>query len=232
MVCMLVLGYCLHKVFLVKDDMDNVISMQEDTKLRSDPAEPDPWAYMAEFQKMKERNPDFMGWIKFDSGLINLPFMYSGDDLYLRSDFDKKYSSSGTVYMDGGQTLNCRNITLYGHYVYANDQAMFSPLDKLRKEENYEENKVFHLYLENEIRTYTVASVVEYTLGNNWNFDLGYYTDDQFNDFLEYGSSHKLYAIDEIMDAASNYVTLQTCIRGTDTRRTIVIGKEKGRVTR
>ena len=231
MICTLVLGYCIRNFLLVKDDMDKVIEMQEETKMQTEPEE-DPWAYMEEFRRMKEKNPDFMGWIKFDSGLINLPFMYSGDDLYLRADFEKKYSSSGTVYMDGKQTLDGQNITLYGHYVYANDKAMFSPLDKLRKEENYEENKVFRLYLENEIRTYTVATVVEYTLGNHWNFDLGYYTKEQFDEFLNYGSSHSLYPIDEIMDAASNYVTLQTCIRGTDTRRTIVVGKEKNRVMR
>ena len=231
-ICSGVLGYCIYNVVIVKNDMDAVIAMQEDTKMKDDSSNDDIWGYMNEFNLMKGRNDDFMGWIRFDSNLINLPFMYSGDDLYLRSNFEKQYSSSGTVYMDGDQSLDNKNITLYGHYVYANEHAMFTPLDKLRYEENYEENKIFRLYLENEIRTYAVAAVVEYNTKDKWNFDAGSYSKKSVDDFLQYGNTHRLYPTSEIMDAASNYVTLQTCIRGTDTRRTIVIGKEKERNVR
>jgi SrtB family sortase len=212
--------------------MDDVLEVQEETQMTEKQPEPeaeDPWAYMEGYDALKAKNKDFVGWIRFDSDLVNLPFMHSGDDYYLRTNFNKEYSSSGTVYMNGQQNLDCRNITLYGHYVYANDKAMFSPLDKLRKAENYEDNKVFRLYLDDEIRTYMIAAVVQYDITSDWMFDAPDYTAEEWNSFLKYAVTHKLYDTGVVIDTESNYVTLQTCIRGSDTLRTVVLGKEIGR---
>jgi len=222
-----VLGYSIARIISVKTDMDNVLDIQDETKMQSDvTSENDIWSYMPGYYALAKQNSDFCGWIRFDSDLVNLPFVNSGDDFYLRHNFMKEYSSSGTVYMNGDQTLDSRNITLYGHYVYANDKAMFTPLDKLRYKENYEENKVFRLYLENEIRTYRIAAVVQYNAGSNWVFDAPEYSDEEWHTFLTYAQTHMLYRTSEPISDNANYVTLQTCIRGSETLRTVILGKE------
>ena len=97
-------------------------------------------SYAESFRQMKDKNNEFVGWIIFDSGIINEPFVKALDNnKYLRLNYYGEYSSSGTVFQNAYQDMNCRNITLYGHYVYADDSLMFTPLDRLRKQENYEE---------------------------------------------------------------------------------------------
>ena len=222
-----VLGFSIMKILSVKLDMDSVNEVQDETKMQSDISEDDIWAYMPGYYALQTQNSDFVGWIRFDSDLVNLPFVHSGDDFYLKHNFVKDYSTSGTIYMNGNQNVESRNITLYGHYVYANEKAMFTPLDKLRKDENYEANKVFRLYLENEIRTYHVAAVIQYDIRQGgWIFDAPDYSEDEWHAFLKYAQTHALYETSEPISDNANYVTLQTCIRGSDTLRTIVLGKE------
>ena len=210
--------------------MDDVIEMQNDTKMQSAVTDDNIWGYMPGYYALDGQNRDFVGWIRFDSNLVNLPFMHSGDDFYLKHDFQKRDSSSGTVYMNGNQSLESKNITLYGHYVYANDRAMFTPLDKLRNAENYESNKVFRLYLENEIRIYRVVAVVQYNINSDWMFDAPDYSVDEWHEFLSYAQTHALYETSEAISDDANYVALQTCIRGSDTLRTVVLGKEVSRI--
>lgn len=224
-----VLGYSIVKILSVKFEMDDVLEVQDDTKMQTEKSD-DVWSYMSGYYALAGQNSDFAGWIRFDSDLVNLPFMRSGDDFYLKHNFNKDYSSSGTVYMNGNQSLESRNITLYGHYVYANDKAMFSPLDKLRRVENYEANKVFRLYLKDEIRTYHVAAVVQYSVNSDWMFDAPDYSEEEWLSFLKYAQTHALYETSEAVSDNANYVTLQTCIRGSDTLRTVILGKEVERI--
>ena len=183
------------------------------------------WSYVTAYAEKKEQNSDFVGWIKFDSGLINLPFMQNGD-YYLRRDFNKEYNTCGTPYMNPDQDFSSQNITIYGHYVYADEMAMFTPLDKLRDESNYEENKIFRLYLDGEVRTYQIAAVVEYDIYGDWLFDVSAYSRQEWQSYLDYAAENKLYDTGVDLDVNTRYVTLQTCIRNRPNDRTVIVGKE------
>lgn len=225
-VCLGVLGFCGYKIYRTKSDMARVRKTQEETALVvAEEEEKTDWSYMESYREKKEQNSDFVGWIKFDSGLINLPFMQNGD-FYLRRDFNKNWDSCGTPYMNPNQKLDSDNITIYGHYVYIDELAMFTPLDKLRFPENYEENKIFRLYLDGEIRTYQVAAVVEYNIYGDWLFDVSAYSQEEWKSYLDYADQHKLYETGVELDVNNRYVTLQTCIRNRSNDRTIIVGKE------
>lgn len=233
LICVAVIAVCGYNVYKNKVEIDKVLEVQEATEMKTEVI--DPFDYMSEFNELKAQNSDFIGWIRFDSDLINLPILYSSeDDYYLRRDFNKDYSAMGSIFMDYQQSLDSRNITLYGHYVYADSEAMFTPLEKFMKEENYQENKVFKFYLEDEIRTYEVCAVVRYTMGethseNNlqdWYFNVPSYSNEEWTNFITYATSHSLYDTGVQMDSDNRYVTLQTCIRGSQDDRLIVVGKE------
>ena len=92
-------------------------------------------------------NDDYMGTIRFKSGLVDLPF-FKGEtnDTYLRTNWQNmEYDIYGSIFMDSDCDYNSQNIIIYGHYV---DQAydpngeniMFTPLKKLMDKENYEVN--------------------------------------------------------------------------------------------
>ena len=186
-----------------------------------------PWDYMTQFWERKAENPDFIGWIKFDSGIVNEPIVQAKDDnKYLRHDFYGNYSVNGTVYMEASHTFDSRNITLYGHYIYADPNLMFTQLEQLREQENYEQNKIFRLYLEDEVRVYEVAAVIDYyAYAGAFHYTYEKYNDEQWQDFLNYMKEKRLYDTGVEITDDGQYVTLQTCVRNQKSRRTIVIGK-------
>lgn len=233
LICSVVIVVCGYNVYKNKAEISNVLEVQKATEMKTEVIKP--FDYMSEFNELKAQNSDFIGWIRFDSDLINLPILYSSaDDYYLRRDFNKEYSSMGSIFMDYQQSLDSRNITLYGHYVYADSEAMFTSLEKLMKEENYKENSIFKFYLEDEIRTYEVCAVVRYTMGethseNNlqdWYFNIPSYSSEEWTNFINYATSHSLYDTGVQMDEDSRYVTLQTCIRGSDDDRLVIVAKQ------
>ena len=224
LVALFVLGYSILNILEIRDDMVALKEKQDEVALIETDST---WDYMEEYDRLKAENSDFVGWVKFDSGLINLPFMYNKtDDYYLRRDFHKNYDGSGIPFMESAQTLDSRNITIYGHYVYFDETSMFTPLDQLRFPENYEANKIFRLYLENEIRTYEVAAVVEFDTKKEWKYAEGTYDEDEWRKFVSYAVGFRNYDTGVKMRLSDNYVTLQTCIRNRTDDRTVIIGKE------
>ena len=178
-------------------------------------------------------NNDFVGMIKFDSGIISEKVVLAEDnDKYLRKDFNLKKDKEGTVFMDMYCNLDSRNITMYGHYVYYNTKAKFSPLHKLTKEENYEANKYITFQLKDEIRTYEVFAVYFY----NWKDEAGYFYDtpdfqtaDGFKRHVNNAIKRSLYKTIVKVEDNDNLLTLQTCVRNKKDSRLIVVAKEISR---
>ena len=124
-----------------------------------------------EYDTNKAINAEFTGFIRFESGIIDEPFVLPKDDdiieaygKYLRTAWDTMSEDpEGTVFMDPYNTLDDQNLVLYGHYVYPSYEPsmthMFTPLHLLKDEKNYEENRFIDLIFENEIRRYEVAHV-------------------------------------------------------------------------
>ena len=58
--------------------------------------------YAEKYKALKEKNPDFVGWISVDGTNISYPVMQSKDrpDFYLRRNFDGQYSYYGTPYVE------------------------------------------------------------------------------------------------------------------------------------
>lgn len=220
-----IFGFCVYRVLPVLMDMSRAEQLNDDVKLKDTS---DSFAYMDEYKQRKAENADFVGWIKFDSGLVNEPFVQGKtDNTYMRHNFYSEPDQNGTVFMESDQTLDSRNIALYGHYIYADPSLMFSPLNKLLDPQNYEPNKVFRLYLDNEVRVYDVCTVLNYRASSKqFHFTYADYSSSEWKDFLRYVEQHKEYETGVSIDEDANYVTLQTCLRGDRGRRVIVIGKE------
>ena len=96
------------------------------------------------FEAIKQENKDFVGYLKFDSGIIELPVVQAKDnDYYLRRSFYKEYSEQGIPFMDAECNSSSKNVVIYGHNVYYDDNAMFSPLSFLIDQQKFEENQTF-----------------------------------------------------------------------------------------
>lgn len=195
-------------------------------------------------------NQDYVGTIKFESGLINLPFVQGSDNnTYYRTNWETmQYDEEGSIFMDSSNTLDDQNIILIGHYVYASYEPsgthMFTPLAKLIDKENYDDNKYVKLYLENEVRRYEIAYVYycelieETTDGETFFFtEDGYefyypnYTEDQFNTYLNTIKENSFYDTGVDVSYSDKLLTLQTCVENHEELREIVVLKEIDRTS-
>ncbi len=200
------------------------------------------------FQERLEINPEYIGELKVGNDLLSESVTQANDNQkYLDLAWNLETDSSGAAFMDYRNSLDDQNLIIYGHYVYADEEKMFGPLHQLKDEENYEENKVITLELENEIREYVVTNVFYYEMGS---LDLEYYypkyngtiPDDQkirdekletdenyFNNYMKTIEIKEFYHIDEDLTIDDRWLTLQTCVRNRDDLRLIVLAKEVNR---
>ena len=203
-----------------------------------------------EYDEYSLYSSSFKGLIKFESGLIDLPFVQSLDnDFYLRRDFiTNDYSELGSIFMDYECDFDSKNIILYGHYVYStyeaydddgnkldNSKLMFTPLSLLVDEDNYEDNKYVSLVLEDEVRTYEVVSVFYCNLVGEGDdvypeeyleYYLSEYDDDYFKEYKNKIKSVEFYDTGVDFSNDDNLLTLQTCVEGNEYAREIVLCKE------
>ena len=85
------------------------------------------------FDKLKEQNNDFIGWIKIPNTKIDYPVLQTSDDFYLNHDFHKKRSPLGSIFMDSINKINDKNIVLYGHHMKSG--KMFAFINEYNKQE-------------------------------------------------------------------------------------------------
>lgn len=187
----------------------------------------------ASFDALKAENADLIGYLEFDSGIVNLPIMQASDnDYYLRKSFYKNYNEQGIPFMDSECNLESKNITIYGHNVYYDDSAMFSPISFLVNQENFEESQMFKIYFENEIRYYQITDVYVVDINEGFDFKQQYFEDEEaFEKWYFTIQSRNLVSANDRLQYEDNFVTLQTCKRYSTDSRIVVIGKEISRTS-
>lgn len=187
----------------------------------------------ASFDALKAENADLIGYLEFDSEIINLPIMQASDnDYYLRKSFYKNYNEQGIPFMDSECNLESKNITIYGHNVYYDDSAMFSPISFLVNQENFEESQTFRIYFKNEIRYYQITDVYVVDINEGFDFKQQYFEDEEtFEKWYSTIQSRNLISANDRLQYEDNFVTLQTCKRYSTDSRIVVIGKEISRVS-
>lgn len=204
-----------------------------------------------------EKNNDYVGQLIFDSGLIDVPIVQGeSNDTYLRTDWETlQADEEGSIFLDYFNSIDDKNLVVYGHFVYPiydkERTHKFTPLEKLLKKENYEQNKTLHFVLENEIREYEVVLVYYCELeAENGEYiytrdDMQYYWTNQgeeyynsdfrsinekyFKDYIKAATKAQLYQIDNSFDFSDQFLTLQTCVENHNELREIVLCKEVGR---
>lgn len=82
------------------------------------------------WEELRAINSDIVGWIRVPGTVIDYPVLQSSSDTpeyYLRHNYQKQYSSHGSIFLSTGSDLvSSRNLLLYGHSM--KDGQMFAAL--------------------------------------------------------------------------------------------------------
>ena len=208
----------------MSDESDMVTKTSD---LETEPEDdPNAWYHDidVDFAGLKEQNEDIVGWIYFeDEESISYPFLYSGDDYYLRRNYLKEEETAGSIYIDGNNSPNLddAHTLIYGHNM--RNLSMFGNLKFYKTEEDYFENhRYFQLITEAgayryEIFAYKDVGTLTGGIYTTWN-----YVDDDFKDYVENTICQGSYVDADIdIEDETHIVTLSTCSYDSDVRFTV-----------
>ncbi len=111
-----------------------------------------------DFEKLLSINEDVVAWIKIDNTYINYPILQGEtDEYYLKKDIYRKYSVSGSIFVDTTTNINFydHNTVIYGHNM--KNERMFADLHKIKNGALGTDIKV-KIYTKNTSSTYQVFS--------------------------------------------------------------------------
>lgn len=169
-----------------------------------------------DFNKLINKNPDTIGWIKVLGTDINYPVVQTNNnDFYLTHSFDKSYNKAGWIFADyinknlKNNELD-KNTIIYGHNRQNN--SMFGTLSNIFKEEwlsNKENHYINFSTLNNNMvwevfSTYTIEKE-EYYIQSNFS------SDEEYISFLNTIKNRSTYKYDVNISKEDKILTLSTC---------------------
>ena len=177
-------------------------TVKDNDNNNADEAGSDPGFSASDWNSLKGQNPDFIGWLQFDSGLLAQPVVQGTDnDFYLKHGFEKQYSSYGTVFINHMNRPSDTNQIIYGHYVYFDDRAMFSQLASLTDQNAYDANKTFKIYYQNQkTSSYQICYIYDFDTEDYGRYDyqqMTFSSQKEFNDWIQYPTKKNLIHSDD-----------------------------------
>lgn len=130
---LLISGYRALKIYIPQmRDQQKFEALKEMTEPDPTVVQEDQSAFPAgKYDKLLKKNKYLVGWIAIPDTKIDYPVVKTGEDnpqLYLRRDFEGKYSVGGTLFVGGGCDHDSDIFIIYGHNMPSG--TMFGELDK------------------------------------------------------------------------------------------------------
>ena len=100
-----------------------------------------------DFARLAELNPDTVGWLSFNDGVIDYPIVQGNNNkFYLTHLFNREYGKAGTIFIDvtNAPDFSDQNTLIFGHHM--NNGSMFANVEKYQTQEYYEQYPVMELY--------------------------------------------------------------------------------------
>ena len=182
-------------------------------------------APLFDWEKLKEINGDFVGWIRLDDSTVDYPFVQGTDnEYYLKHLFDGTYNNSGCVFMDvnNNRDFSDKNTILYAHNM--KNGTMFASIEKYKDASYYDGHKVIHIYTE--AATYDVYPVAGIVTDGQDDYVRTSFNDD--NDFMSYVKrfvSSSTFTSEQSIEPTDRIVMLSTCNYDRSDGRYVLIGK-------
>lgn len=185
--------------------------------------------YGEKYKALKEKNPDFVGWISVDGTNISYPVMQSKDrpDFYLRRNFDGQYSYYGTPYAEEECDVGVSdNTVIYGHNM--KNGTMFSALDDYASEEFFQTHRYINFDTPDEPGKYEIFAVFKISADSN---DFAYHkfsnaaNAQEFEKYVTECRARALYDTGVTAEFGDKLITLSTCEYTYQNGRLVIVAK-------
>lgn len=177
------------------------------------------------YRKLKEQNPDIVGWIRIPGTPVDYPVMWTPDEpeKYLRTDFNGNYSLSGLPFVSADCNVSpmpddkaYSNTLIYGHHMQ--DGNMFAVLTEYENQDFYEKHKSIEfdrIYEDGSYEEYEYEIFSALKTEIEKGFEYYRYADvedaDRLNEYLENVERYNLLTYKRTVDNVSDLMTLSTC---------------------
>ncbi len=166
----------------------------------------------------KEKNSDFIAWLKIPGTNVNYPVVLSDStDYYLTHGFTGKQSKLGTLFSLKKTDYETpgRNIAIYGHHITntSSGELMFRPLLSYKKQAFYEKHSTIYLDSLYHSAAYKIFAVVNLVKGEWDPSTASFASDADFLAFIRQAQARSLYDTGVEVTASDRILTLITCDR-------------------
>ena len=211
---------------------------EENASVTESPSEninPDKTERMLKLEELQKNNSDIVAWIEIEGTEINYPVLQGKDNsYYMTHDYQKKYSSNGSVFLDKDYSwdIPSTNLLIYGHNM--NNNTMFQDLLSYQKESFYKEHPNIRFTTKNEDVYFEIIAVFKsrvYYKSEQNVFRYYYFVNDKgekdYNDFVLNAKRASLYDTGKTAYYRNILMTLSTCSYYTEDGRFVVVAKKK-----
>lgn len=190
-------------------------------KVEAEDLQTDKGIVIGKYAGLYKANPDIIGWIEIEDTHINYPVMQTQNDpeFYLRRNFKKEYSLSGTPFMDAASDIfiPTSNWMIYGHHM--KDGTMFKDIVKYADYGFYQDHKYikFDTIYKGGQGTYEVVAAFYAQIYRPDEKVFKYYqyagitTEDEFNEYIKGITNLSEYGTGVDVKYGDQLITLSTC---------------------
>ena len=170
-------------------------------------------------------NSDYIGWITIPDTAVDYPVVRTDDnEFYLKRDFYKNKSASGTPFADYNCTDESLNTIIYAHNM--KDGSMFATLTRYTTKSFFNAHR--RIVYDGE---YEVFAVFRTNVGSNDEFPYPDYADltdeDMYYEYVDSVLDRALWTSGDVPEYGDRLLTLSTCAYNTENERVVVVGYAK-----
>ena len=96
------------------------------------------------WEELKKKNPDIVGWIKIDGTKIDYPILKDENTFYLNHSYNKTYNANGSIFILDNNLCESNETVIYGHNRL--NGIMFSELSKYLDKDFFDKHLEFFIY--------------------------------------------------------------------------------------
>lgn len=180
-------------------------------------------------EKLQQTNEDLVGWLCIPDTQMNYPVMHTPDEpeYYLRKNFQKKYSLSGTPFLDWKCSVKPRttNLMVYGHNM--KDGSMFAELFKYKEQKYWKQHPQIRWDTAEETQYYEIAAAFPTEVYADLNIYGFMDTSDPavFQQYVQKIKEVSLYDTGIDLELGDSLIMLSTCSYHASDGRFIVVGR-------